>query len=1692
MKKIPTQPGLYSFRYLANNCCKHFYTALLLMLTVAAVIPANAQTLTVLDESFDNQGAVLTRNSSSASGTQSSYSWVSSKLYTTGSGNTDPAYSTTDFGYIEFSGSAGVSYIQMPDIGMYNGGTVSFWVAAGSSSKKVKLQSYNGAAWVDEGAEITIAASKTIYQADRTITGTGYQLKRFRILQTSSASCGLLRIEVKTFANDPYAISFTTPAGCNTGELTITWSGPPAGYNAGTNTLLAFLKPGSAVTKGTPSGNVSTYTASTDLSAPGTSYQNDAAARCIYKGDGINAAGDHDGLTITGLAAGTIYHLLVYNVTDASSGYTAGAVANGTTLSSTGEPLNNPTGFAKGTVTTSNIPLSWTAATGTPAPAGYLISASNSGSPGDPGDFSDPADQTDIAGGTANVKTSGTGYSSFTGFDPGTMYYFRINSYTNSGPCINFKTAGPAFNTATLPNAATAPSMSIITGTGTITWTAGSGYNNSNHNTLVFVSSSAIAVNTPTVNPGGYGTSTAFGSGAPYQGDGNARCVYNGDGTSATVTGLSAGTTYYVLILTAMSSPNSDGTYTYSAYTTTSTLAASEYTWNGGASSSWATATNWTPNRNTRLTTDVLIFNTPGNVTATNVIGETIAKLLVSAGNVTLEAPSAVTLAFTSNNGALNGDLVISIGTSLTMSTVNITLNANSSADINGTLTVNASRTYNTNNAGSVTNVYGILYNSGAVTSTNAARMVVYNDGVYTHNINGGVIPTATWNFNSTCLITGVVAADQFSSGSHAQTFSKFVWDCAAQNSAKGSSPEGRFVLGAGINAAGPYMIITDSFIVKRTNGIILQLSSSGGQRDFTCGNYYQYGGRVAITYDTEASGEQRSLTVNNTFYLTDSLEAITKFQIINNPSSQDIIGRLFVKGDIEMHPTLSAAIIERVVGGANALAEIWFNGNIAQWARFHTISGNIDFVTSQTGPGVTLLSNATANLFKLLEGTFYIGSNTLTIKSNVLYPPPGTGTIGGSSTSNLVLQGIAGTLNFYDGSRVLKDFILETNATASLGTELSITAGVAPGRDSLGTGSVLTTNDNLILRSDNFGTARMARVPVDGSGLPLATINGKVAVERYLPMGTTYDSRRWRLLTAPFRETNSPTISQAWQEGAVSTNRLDPAASDPKPGYGTHITVSTVAVNGFDQGVQNNPSIFRHNNAGNTWQAPPNTTSTKITDNGGVYMLFARGDRSIVIVDQFVDAKPTTLDPKGELNLGNVSKSLVASGYQAVGNPYASAIKLDNVLFNDTPGSRKFIYIWDPKVMGTNGVGKFITCQGDGNSPATYTYTGNASNYGDAPGIIESSGAFMVKGNGGNIIFHESDKVFSSTTIGMASRPQRPLVPVTNFGKLLKLYTDMYVIKNDIPVLADAVAAVFNNNYKNIVDDMDAVKPVTFNTREQLGIRRADMLFSIERRKEPLPEGDTVFLYLSRLNQAAYQFGFRPEQFGSDYTAYLKDNFLHTYTAVHLQENSTYNFQVTTDAGSSATNRFYIVFHKKPKEKPVTLKASLTGDDIAVEWNKPGYDLKPFYLERSVNGTDFSAIAKFTAGSQQEDFKWTDLAPAPGEYTYRLQYANNEGTLLFSNIAAITKHAGRTAFVYPNPVYNNQINMQLSHLPAGNYTARLINIAGQQIHREMITSNGTAATKTIRINKPVAGGMYTLEIRDAGKIITTTSVLLK
>jgi len=106
------------------------------------------------------------------------------------------------------------------------------------------------------------------------------------------------------------------------------------------------------------------------------------------------------------------------------------------------EPSNYPAAFAA-SGSGLNIMASWTDATGTQLPAGYLVKISTSETIATPVDGTFEPDDLDLTDGAGAKKVAQgiQGYT-FSGLEMSKTYYLKIFPYTNSGSIVDYKTDG--------------------------------------------------------------------------------------------------------------------------------------------------------------------------------------------------------------------------------------------------------------------------------------------------------------------------------------------------------------------------------------------------------------------------------------------------------------------------------------------------------------------------------------------------------------------------------------------------------------------------------------------------------------------------------------------------------------------------------------------------------------------------------------------------------------------------------------------------------------------------------------------------------------------------------------------------------------------------------------------------------------------------------------------------------------------------------------------------------------------------------------------------------------------------------------------------------------------------------------------------------------------------------------------------
>lgn len=383
---------------------------------------------------------------------------------------------------------------------------------------------------------------------------------------------------------------------------------------------------------------------------------------------------------------------------------------------------------------------------------------------------------------------------------------------------------------------------------------------------------------------------------------------------------------------------------------------------------------------------------------------------------------------------------------------------------------------------------------------------------------------------------------------------------------------------------------------------------------------------------------------------------------------------------------------------------------NTGNWGRgsVPTSSENLYIPSSSEASNQPILdgSYTVGNLCNL--GSIEIGSNSLTLNGSYL----GTGTLKGSSSSNLTLSTHVGTLYFdqtiLGTTNLIQHLVIGSgsNVSFTLGNALNIAPTGSVTFHASGSKTLTTTGQTFTLKSSASGTAYIGNT----NG---ATITGNLSVERYLPA----TGRKFRFLSSPV-------------VGATSSQWRN--CGDNTAGMGIHITGTG---SGFDASSTNSPSAFSYDepNAGSGtgtttdagWTAFADGNNTALT-NGKGYRVLVRGDRTLSLTAvpapsaNITTIKVTGTYPTSPVTINTTKTGVNAnSGYNLVGNPYPSAIDWDAVSKTNVSAT---YYVYDPSSSS------YVSWNGS---------IGNATRY------IASSQAFFVlkTAASGSITVNESHK---------------------------------------------------------------------------------------------------------------------------------------------------------------------------------------------------------------------------------------------------------------------------------------------------------------------------------------------------------------
>ncbi len=505
----------------------------------------------------------------------------------------------------------------------------------------------------------------------------------------------------------------------------------------------------------------------------------------------------------------------------------------------------------------------------------------------------------------------------------------------------------------------------------TINWTSGNGTNR-----IVLVKSGS-AVDSDPVNGTTYTASDLFGDGSQI-GTGN-YVVYNGSGYNTTVYNLDANTTYHVAVYEFSGPPGIEfylltNPARGSQLTGAESAVTDDYRSNG--SGDWGTADNWqTYTGSSWITAVSPPSSSSGVITIRN--GHTInVAVALTADQVVIEAGAQV---------SVNSGITWTIA--------------------DGTDAVDCI-------------VDGTLYNEGTVATTG---VLAFNSGSeYRHAMDGGTIPTATWNTTSTCIITGITGT---SPSGFNQSFGNFTWNCSSQT------------VTAAMNSNST---VQGDFILSGTGSGKLSITDSNNPYTLTIsGNFFQSAGIFDLNSGSTSSAVASMIVAGNFSF--------TGGSITESSSGR---GSLSFNGNGQMQVytsggTYANTIDFTVADGAYLQMGTGVNPSYISLSNgsFTLSSGATLGITDRWGITTSLTGSSGGNIRVSGTRSFNTGANYIYNGSNIQSSGDGL-----PATVNSVVfdnSGGAITLNI---AHTINSFSITTGSKANLGTFIHLTSSLSLG----------------------------------------------------------------------------------------------------------------------------------------------------------------------------------------------------------------------------------------------------------------------------------------------------------------------------------------------------------------------------------------------------------------------------------------------------------------------------------------------------------------------------------------------------------------------------------------------------------------------------------------------------------------------
>lgn len=223
------------------------------------------------------------------------------------------------------------------------------------------------------------------------------------------------------------------------------------------------------------------------------------------------------------------------------------------------------------------------------------------------------------------------------------------------------------------------------------------------------------------------------------------------------------------------------------------------------------------------------------------------------------------------------------------------------------------------------------------------------------------------------------------------------------------------------------------------------------------------------------------------------------------------------------------------------------------------------------------------------------------------------------------------------------------------------------------------------------------------------------------------------------------------------------------------------------------------------------------------------------------------------------------------------------------------------------------------------------------------------------------------------------------------------------------------------------------------------------------------------------------------------------TVTGLNIPVGKFVKFTFCTSASSTAlanvnVSGFDVVQANPLPVKFVSVQAKNNGYETQINWVVANeVNIAYYIVEQSLNGISFSAVKEIGVSNVTSYTTTLNRLENAAVY-YRIKAVDQDGKFSYSSIIRLNneQHNLPELLVYPNPVKNGLVQLQLSNIEAGKYRINIVNAAGLVLKSQPIIYNAGNTAYSLQMPTVNKGIYYVTLTNSNNKNVVIKTVLIE